>query len=473
MKLQSFWFGCCMCILYLGAWSVREVSGTIDRPFVAYNDLAWGPGQTVANVTRYTTDNGTGLFSRTSMGTLVDHVSNRRVAATLSVQGGVFSDHHVGKGVPAEMGTEAHEIFNDKIDLTGVLSYGQEPVLLTFSNLNPRLSYTVVLFGNRGVKAYADRLTKVTIHNIDAFENQSSSGAATALVPYDSTILAHGYNTEAGLVATYSFIDPGDDGRFEITVEGHGSIEAAKYYVNGLMLRAEQAPLPLEHVPIPELERWKRQMLEFGSLHCDLATILEHQRWEGGVWYYDGIRAYYNIAAFTGVDSWHECAQFVIESFRDGYVLDPAVLGVAGAVPGWRNFTHGLTMDYLHTRSPASREAVVLLAENAAFAGDLTPLSSTVDEAFSRPVAYAMISYINAELLGEPRRARLTSLLDQALGHIDQWFVQKSSPDWAPFMFGLTSEALLYYYEHIEEDEANRAGSSTGVGGDLERGMDS
>jgi len=44
-------------------------------------------------------------------------------------------------------------------------------------------------------------------------------------------------------------------------------------------------------------------------------------------------------------------------------------------------------------------------------------------------------------------------MVDQALGHIDQWFVEQSAEDWAPFMFGLTAEALIDYYHYVDQDE--------------------
>jgi hypothetical protein len=58
-----------------------------------------------------------------------------------------------------------------------------------------------------------------------------------------------------------------------------------------------------------------------------------------------------------------------------------------------------------------------------------------------------------AEDLGAPRHPKFDSALDYALGHMDQWFVSKNfqerNPEGSmpPFMVGLTSEALLQYYE--------------------------
>src|SRR5437773_2364326 len=95
----------------------------------------------------------------------------------------------------------------------------------------------------------------------------------------------------------------------------------------------------------------------------------------------------------------------------------------------------------------------------AEYAVDTTPLEETVSPWLSREVAYAIMSYINAEKVGAAPRARLPQLVDQALGHLDQWFVSRSfrCPSFCqpaeaagqyyiqPFMLGLTAEALIMY----------------------------
>jgi hypothetical protein len=103
-----------------------------------------------------------------------------------------------------------------------------------------------------------------------------------------------------------------------------------------------------------------------------------------------------------------------------------------------------------------------MLSQKGAYAADSTALQTTANPMLSREVAFSMIAYLNAEALGEPRRARLAFLADQALGHIEQWFVMKNSraptpfalvPKAAgqyylqPFMVGLTMQALIQYWE--------------------------
>jgi hypothetical protein len=62
------------------------------------------------------------------------------------------------------------------------------------------------------------------------------------------------------------------------------------------------------------------------------------------------------------------------------------------------------------------------------------------------------MSYLNAETVGQPHRARLDDLVTQAIGHLDQWFVSKTAPYLQPFMAGLTMEALIQYNTAVGGD---------------------
>jgi hypothetical protein len=74
-------------------------------------------------------------------------------------------------------------------------------------------------------------------------------------------------------------------------------------------------------------------------------------------------------------------------------------------------------------------------------------LDWTADSSASREVAYAIMAYLNAEAAGEQRRARLADMVNQALGHIDQWFISKSAHYVRPFMVGITMQALIQAYD--------------------------
>ena len=181
--------------------------------------------------------------------------------------------------------------------------------------------------------------------------------------------------------------------------------------------------------------------------------------------YYDASRVYYQIADYTGDSSWTNC-ESKAEAIYKNYVT-----GSGGGVPGYWNFTTGFLMDVQHTSDATSKQAAVSLSQNGAYCGDGTPLEWTADPSVSREVAYCLMSYLNAEALGEPRRARMTQLADQALGHIDQWFVKKSSrqpkdsdvPEAVgqyylqPFMVGLTTQALIKYWDVTKDSRVQPA----------------
>ena len=201
---------------------------------------------------------------------------------------------------------------------------------------------------------------------------------------------------------------------------------------------------------IPDLSLWESQMISYGRSHCQQLSkpgrTFDQELLDT---YYDAQRVYYQIADYTNDASWNTCAQAAERIYRDKYVIPNNY-----RVPGYWNFTHGLAQDFLRTNDKTSRTTAISLSQQAAFAPDTTPLEWTRDSELSREVAYAIISYLNSEEVGASRRARLTSLVDQALGHLDQWFVSKSAPYVRPFMAGLTAEALIAYCETLDQPEA-------------------
>jgi hypothetical protein len=199
-------------------------------------------------------------------------------------------------------------------------------------------------------------------------------------------------------------------------------------------------------VPVPQLKRWETQMVMFGRAVCDYLATAKTPDERGPAVYYDAQRVFLQMADYTGNAAWNACALRARTVYRDEYVLRNK-----GEVPGYWNFTHGLTMDYLRTGDVTSKEAVILLARNAAFARDGTPLEWTKDAKLSREVAYTIMAYLNAEKVGASRRARLQPLVNQALGHLDQWFVSKTASYVQPFMVGLTAEALIMHYETSQD----------------------
>jgi hypothetical protein len=211
---------------------------------------------------------------------------------------------------------------------------------------------------------------------------------------------------------------------------------------------------------IPSLAQWESNMTRYGNTHCQ--TIQTDPAGQLAATYYDAQHVYLQIGDYTGDSTWKACAQAARTSYRDDWVIPNK-----GGVPGYWNFTQGLTKDYLRSGDAQSKNAVLFLSNNAAFASGGTPFSYIIGAELSRETAYAINSYLNAEKVGAPARARLDAYVDVALGHLDQWFVSKTyrcpSVETCgggaqpgnyyiqPFMVGLTAEALIGYYEKTND----------------------
>jgi hypothetical protein len=195
-------------------------------------------------------------------------------------------------------------------------------------------------------------------------------------------------------------------------------------------------------------------MLTYGGRHCPL---FDNPATQLGSTFYDATRVYYQMADYTGDAAWNRCAAKARYAYRDTYVIPNR-----GSVPAYWNFSTGLRMDWQRTGDALSRSAAIDLSRRASYAPDGVPLQWTAPTTRSREVAFTVLSYLDAEALGEPRRARLGDLVAQSLGHVDQWFISKTSrapvpfpevPAAAgqyylqPFMVGLTAQALIRYWE--------------------------
>ena len=208
-------------------------------------------------------------------------------------------------------------------------------------------------------------------------------------------------------------------------------------------------PVRSADLPIPEVDRWHSQMVARG------ATICSRLAQNGGLGdtYYDMTAVMYQIADYTGDPSWTDCALRARGIYRDSYVIPNT-----GRVPGYWNFPTGLRMDFERTADALSQQAVALLAQNAAYASDFAPLPWSESADRSREVAYAILSYISAEALGLPPRQRRPALVDQAYGHLNQWFVQlawqgptPALTQFSPFMVGITAHSLIRDWEQTRD----------------------
>jgi Big-like domain-containing protein len=219
-------------------------------------------------------------------------------------------------------------------------------------------------------------------------------------------------------------------------------------YQSMIVRNAVPTAVPTAGGAIPELSRWESQMVTFGQQACaelyasgastnDLLVRV----------YYDMTRVMYQIADYTRDASWNACASRANEIYRDRYVIpnkyQPA---------GYWLFSTGLRLDHQRTGVPASKNAVIKLSQEM-YASDWAALEWTESWDLSREVAYAILSYLDAEALGAPHRARRAQLVDQAYEHLDQWFVEF---DWvadpkgqglSPFAVGLTAQSLIRDWE--------------------------
>jgi hypothetical protein len=200
-------------------------------------------------------------------------------------------------------------------------------------------------------------------------------------------------------------------------------------------------------VPIPEKATWESNMTTYGTSTCNsLSTDLDSI-------YYDGEYVYFRIASYTGNTAyWNACARKAEAIYRDQYAIPNN-----GKVPSYWLFTKGLRLDFERTADGTSQTTAQLLAQNSAFAADgaCCPAPAGYNPAgqeSSREVAYAIVSYLDTEALGYPKRKNKDTYISYALGHINQWFVTFANPisgQWGikPFMVGLTMRALIQAYD--------------------------
>jgi hypothetical protein len=211
-----------------------------------------------------------------------------------------------------------------------------------------------------------------------------------------------------------------------------------------------QTALPAGERPIPELKQWERQMVHKGRLVCErIARPLPSFDDELGETYYDRVRVMVQIREYTQQPSWDACLARALAIYRDRYVLVHK-----GEVPGYWNFTTGLRLHYARTGDVVSKNAILALSTKQ-YAADTAPLEWTRSYELSREVAYAILSYIDAEAVGEARRTRRALLVDQAYDHLDQWFVRAvwiqnpggDGQGLTPFAVGLTAHSLIRDWE--------------------------
>ncbi len=200
--------------------------------------------------------------------------------------------------------------------------------------------------------------------------------------------------------------------------------------------------LPSASPPVPELARFRANMLTYGKQHADWMRENKSKAFDPALaaTYYDAARVYYNIADDTGDAIWLAAVSDAVYVYRDRYVLPNN-----GNVPGYWNFGRGLAEHFRRTGDVKSRNAVYAMADTASYSRDWESPNLLTSYEVSREVAYALLTRLEAESIGKAHSARTDLLYTKALGHIDQWtggatgYIQ-------PFMVGITCEALIAYH---------------------------
>ena len=184
-----------------------------------------------------------------------------------------------------------------------------------------------------------------------------------------------------------------------------------------------------------------------------------------GLIYYDAGRVYYQIADATGDSRWNACAKTAIIAYRDGYLNWQPVHGRA---TDWEIFPKGLYMDWQRTQDPKSKQAVLDLANNAAFSQPV-PTSWVPGPASIRGMSYNLEAKLYANDLGANldysfQLNRLKLYWAQML-----WMLQNQTgtglpaslaPDRLdvghqyirPFMVGVSAEALIEYWNRTRDN---------------------
>ena len=216
----------------------------------------------------------------------------------------------------------------------------------------------------------------------------------------------------------------------------------------------------------PLLEQWENNMTAWGE-HWGVYLQTYDPPTNGGMneqqgIYYDGQRVFFQIADYTGQNGpWNTHAQEAERVYR--VYLDARFNyndTIDYFVQGYRRFSHGIMMDALRTNDPISVAGVQKMRDHGAFANVL--ISNGVPgwyyERRSREIAYLISAHVNAEKFGLPRQEEALALyITMSMNHLQEWITETyESPDshrLSPFMIGLTTEALIEFYEWEVENE--------------------
>ena len=219
--------------------------------------------------------------------------------------------------------------------------------------------------------------------------------------------------------------------------------------ITALESEAVEPPVPDAHPPDKAI--WEAHMIEWGIVHGDWLDTQPEPNNDAKLdhVYYDQGWAFYQIADYTGqAEPWRTYAKKALIWF-----YDYAIYRNTGVVPGYYNFTHGLRKDYEETGDEQSKQGVITLSKNASYATDSSDITYTATIDRSREAAYAVLSYIDAESLGEPRRDKRQKLVEQMYDHVEEFQDQSrwGTREITPFMMAITSQSLIADWDETQD----------------------
>ncbi len=221
--------------------------------------------------------------------------------------------------------------------------------------------------------------------------------------------------------------------------------------VLALLISTANAQEPAEKftpVPVPSKARWEEQLLRFGEQHrLDTERAISDPKPDAtiGANFYDRVRLFYALADYTHDAKWSTAADQLAVAYRDRYVVPNQ-----GKIQPWYLAPDGLAEHFRRTGDVKSKEAVLMLGQ-AMWASDSNPLAWSVSTERSREVAHSLRARLRAEELGDEPRERTKQLVEQALGHIDQWCSDKPNQVVPTFMTGLTMESLIQWHAKTKD----------------------
>ena len=172
------------------------------------------------------------------------------------------------------------------------------------------------------------------------------------------------------------------------------------------------SPVPLSPAtPIPHLAEWENVMVTNGACFCDQSNIAQY---EGGVWYYDGERIFYQMANYRNEPSWGStCAQWVENAYT------PSIFA---RKTGQNRDTKSLRAAYewMWKSNRISKKALHLLASADYY-------YAYTREALHPPPcekSYALQAMLDDEAVNGATYPYDTTTMEAMLGQLDQIFIR-------------------------------------------------